>query len=104
MVTTAAIWVNSEMVTILTVVRLSVSIISVETLLFSGGSMRTPTHTFRLEKSVIKMMDRLITNPPAVAIDADLGKPRNRTELVEVLIKKAFDELKKTKDAEGEQA
>jgi len=41
-------------------------------------------------KSVIKMMDRLITNPPTIAIDADLGKPRNRTELVQTLIKEGL--------------
>lgn len=61
--------------------------------------MRTPSHTFRLDKETIKKMDRLITNPPAVAVDEKLGQPRNRTELVEVLVKKAFEQLKDEKKA-----
>lgn len=71
----------------------------VVTYLFQGESMRTPQHTFRLEKKIIKMMDGLITNPPAVAIDEKLGQPRNRTELVEVLVRKAYDEQQKGKKA-----
>lgn len=61
--------------------------------------MRTPTRTFRLSPGCVKMMDGLITNPPSIAIDADLGKPRNRTELVETLVKKAYAVMKEGKEA-----
>ncbi len=53
--------------------------------------MKTPTHTFRLDKATIRLMDRLITNPPAILLDSHRGAPRNRTELVEVLVKKASE-------------
>lgn len=48
--------------------------------------MNTPTASFRLDRKTLKMMDRLITNPPTMLIDAKRGGPRNRTELVERLI------------------
>lgn len=66
--------------------------------------MNTPTTAFRLEKKVVKGMDKLITNPPSIVVDGIRGAARNRTELVELLVKHALkvqeDELKKaTKDA-----
>lgn len=52
--------------------------------------MKTPTTSFRLEKWATKGMDELITNPPSIAVDAKKGEPRNRTELVENLIRAAL--------------
>lgn len=60
--------------------------------------MATPQTTMRLDKKTIKMMDGLITNPPAICIDPKLGQPRNRTELVEVLVKKAHEAQQKEKE------
>lgn len=53
--------------------------------------METPKTTFRLEPRVLKQMDRLITNPPSILLDPARGAPRNRTELVEVLIRQAAE-------------
>lgn len=49
--------------------------------------METPKTTFRIELEVLRLADRLLEDPPSVVIDADLGKPRNRTELVNNLIR-----------------
>ena len=48
---------------------------------------------FRLHPTTIEAMDRLITNPPAIAIDGLRGAARTRTELLEILVKKASEEL-----------
>ena len=60
--------------------------------------MKTPQYSFRLNNRIIKMMDGLITNPPAAVMDETLGKPRNRTELVERLVERAFEQAKKSKE------
>ena len=36
------------------------------------------------------MAEKLLTDPPSAAVDPILGNPRNRTELVENLIKYAY--------------
>ncbi len=36
-------------------------------------------------------MDKIIADPPSVAIDGLRGAARNRTELIEVLVKKAAE-------------
>ena len=48
-----------------------------------------PQASFRISKETLETMDRLITNPPSVAIDGLRGAARSRTELIEVLVKKA---------------
>lgn len=42
--------------------------------------------TFRFAAKTLKAMDRLITNPPAIAKHEKRGNPRNRTELIEMLM------------------
>jgi len=37
------------------------------------------------------MMDKLLENPPSVVIDGIRGAARNRTELIEVLVRKAVE-------------
>lgn len=54
--------------------------------------------TFRLDPKVVKGMDRLITDPPPSCFDDTRGVPRNRTELVSILIAKALAEQDKMKD------
>lgn len=53
--------------------------------------MAVVNRTFRLDDKTIKAMDRLITNPPSILIDGQRGAARNRTEVVEVLVKKALE-------------
>ena len=55
--------------------------------------MKREQTNFRLDAKTLKMMDRLITNPPQAIIDGVRGAARNRTELVEVLVKKAAEQL-----------
>jgi hypothetical protein len=39
-------------------------------------------------------MEGLITNPPPIIFDAVRGGPRSRTELIEMLVKRAVEEQK----------
>jgi len=49
--------------------------------------MATPMTTFRLDKATLRMLDQLVKDPPKEAVSSERGKPRNRTELVENLVK-----------------
>lgn len=55
--------------------------------------METKKTNFRLSPKTLKMMDRLITNPSPSIIDGSRGSARNRTELIEVLVAKAAEQL-----------
>lgn len=55
--------------------------------------METPKTTFRLDTKTLKMMDRVITHPTEFILDGVRGAPRNRTELIEVLVRKAAEKL-----------
>jgi len=48
---------------------------------------------FRLSESTLDTMDRLLTNPPPIAFDGDRGAARNRTELIELLVRHAAQAL-----------
>lgn len=66
--------------------------------------MNTPTASFRLDRKTLKVMDRLITDPPPIIIDPKRGGPRNRTELVETLVKLAADAQAKAIEEAKERA
>lgn len=53
--------------------------------------MKTPQTSFRIEPKILRLMDKIISDPPSVAIDGLRGAARNRTELIEVLVKKAAE-------------
>ena len=56
--------------------------------------------SFKFSSGTLKKMDRLITNPPAIAIDPERGPARSRTELIEVLVAKAVEkQARETKKA-----
>jgi len=59
--------------------------------------METKKTNFRLSPKTLKLMDRLITNPSPTIIDGTRGAARNRTELIEVLVNKAAEDLATTK-------
>jgi len=63
--------------------------------------METKKTNFRLSPKTLKMMDRLITNPSPTIIDGVRGAARNRTELIEVLVTKAAQELATNKTNAG---
>jgi len=54
--------------------------------------LETKKSNFRLDAKTIRLMDRLITNPPSIIVDGKRGAARNRTELIEVLVRKAAEQ------------
>jgi len=69
-------------------------------LFLEDNCVNTPKTSFRLEPKLLKLMDRLITNPPPIIVDGNRGAARNRTELIEVLVRKAAEMQAELKEKE----
>ncbi len=52
--------------------------------------MRKLATSFKLTKETIRQMDMLIEHPPPLLVDGINGRARNRTEVIEILVRNAY--------------
>lgn len=57
--------------------------------------------SFKLTKETIRQMDQLVEHPPPMLVDGINGKARNRTEVIEILVRYAHALIKKPDDIEA---
>lgn len=62
--------------------------------------MKKYATSFKLTKETIRQMDQLVEHPPPMLVDGIKGKARNRTEVIEILVRYAHSLIPKDDDIE----